>query len=186
MTVVLSIGASVIISIATVMGCYSMIEKEHSQVYVLSGEIPFLAEREKLETNYEMEAQAHINLFHQWFFNLPPDDTYIRYALSKAMYMADESALKQRQSLEEKGFFTNLVSSTASSSVITDSINFDPETHKFTYYATQIIKRPSKKQRRSLITTGIIKSVQRSHNNPHGLLVCQWRTLENKDLKTYD
>jgi hypothetical protein len=36
---------------------------------------------------------------------------------------------------------------------------------------------------RSLITEGYLKDIPRSENNPHGLLITGWKTLENKDLE---
>ena len=36
--------------------------------------------------------------------------------------------------------------------------------------------------KRSIITTGYLENVPRTQNNPHGLLITNWRTLENKDL----
>jgi len=35
---------------------------------------------------------------------------------------------------------------------------------------------------RSLITEGYLRNTLRSDNNPHGFLIEQWRTLENKDI----
>ena len=48
----------------------------------------------QLEANFTMEARAHIQLFHQYFFNLPPDNDYIKWTVGKAMYMADGTALE--------------------------------------------------------------------------------------------
>ncbi len=53
---------------------------------------------------------------------------------------------------------------------------------KFTYYGTQLIKRRTRDLKRSMVTTGYIESVPRTRNNPHGLMITNWRTLENKDL----
>lgn len=178
---------------ATLIGCItlccftiwwslSLVHEERNQIYVLDGEIPFLAERAQLEANFIMEAQAHIQLFHQYFFNLPPDDAYIKWTTSKALYMADESALKQHQTMNEKGLYSDIVSSSATMSVMCDSINFDEHSHSFTYYGTQLIKRKSRTMHRSLITAGKLVNVERSRNNPHGLLVSDWRILENMDL----
>ena len=36
-----------------------------------------------------------------------------------------------------------------------------------------------------IITVGKLRNVPRTQNNPHGLLITNWRTLENKDLKSY-
>lgn len=185
MTVIATIAGSVIICATTVLGCWSMIDKERQQIYILDGEIPFLAERAQLSSNFEMEARAHINHFHQLFFNLPPDDSYMRYTVGKALYMADGSALKQKQALDEKGFYSDLLSSSAICTVMCDSIQFEPKNRKFTYYGTQSIKRRSREMKRSLITAGEIESVPRTENNPHGLMITNWRTIENKDLTTW-
>lgn len=180
-----AIAGAVVICAVTIFGCWSMIAKERNQIYVLDGDIPFLAERAQLSTNFLMEAKAHVNLFHNYFFNLPPDDKYIRYTVGKALYMADGSALKQKQALDEKGFYADLLSSSAVCTVMCDSIVFDEHEKKFTYYGKQLIKRRSRDMTRSLITSGEVQSVPRTENNPHGLLITNWRTLENKDLNNW-
>ena len=98
------------------------------------------------------------------------------------MYMADGTALKQKQAMDENGFYSDIISSSAVCTVMCDSINFDEQERKFTYYGTQLIKRRTRDLKRSLVTTGYVESVPRTRNNPHGLLITNWRTLENKDL----
>lgn len=166
-----AIAGAVVICAITVISCWAMISKERDQIYILDGDIPFLAERAQLSSNFVMEAKAHINLFHSYFFNLPPDDQYIKYTVGKALYMADGSALKQKQALDEKGFYSDLLASSAVCNVICDSINFDEHSKKFTYYGKQIIKRRSRDMTRSLITSGEIINVPRTENNPHGLMI---------------
>lgn len=182
-TVAIAIIGSVVICCAVLFWSFNLVTQERDQIYILDGEIPFLAERARLETTFKIEAEAHINQFHQYFFNLPPDNEYINYTVGKAMYLADNSALKQKQAMTENGFYSDIVSSSAVCSIITDSINFNPENLEFTYYGTQLIKRRTSQIKRSMITSGKLQTVPRSTNNPHGLLICNWRTLENKDLK---
>ncbi len=182
-TVLTSIAGSVVICCAILLMAFNKISEERNQIYILDGQIPFLAERAELESTYEIEAKAHINMFHQYFFNLPPDNEYIEYSIGKAMYLADGSALKQKKSMDEKGFFSDLVSSSAVCSIICDSINIDHETNDFMFYGRQLIKRRTSQINRSMITTGKLYSVPRSKNNPHGLMIGNWRTLENKDIK---
>lgn len=79
MTVLATIGGCAVICGFTIWCCISLVTKERQQIYVLDGDIPFLAERAKLEANFTMEAKAHIQLFHQYFFNLPPDNDYIKW-----------------------------------------------------------------------------------------------------------
>lgn len=182
-TVLLTIGGNVIICGMLIAYGAKILSEERSQVYVLDGDIPFLAERSQQEANFVMEAKAHIQLFHQYFFTLPPDDDYIRWTLGKAMYMADGTALKQKQAMEENGFFSDIVSSSATCTIMCDSIKLDEKSRKFTYYGTQNIRRRTKSIRRTLITSGELENTPRTQNNPHGMLITHWRTLKNIDLE---
>lgn len=182
MTVLLTIVGNVVICGFLIAYGAKLISEERKQVYILDGSIPFLAQRTKEEANFVMEAKADIQLFHQYFFNLAPDDDYIKWTLGKALYMADGSALKQKQGMDESGFFNDVVSSSATCTIICDSIKLDEKTRKFTYYGTQTIRRPSRTLRRTLITTGGLINAPRTENNPHGLLITNWRTLKNIDL----
>jgi len=182
MTVMATVAGCVLICGFTVWRCVSLVSEERRQIYILDGDIPFLAERAKLESNFIMEAKAHIQLFHQYFFNLPPDNDYIKWTVGKAMYMADGTALKQKQALDENGFYSDIISSSAVCTIICDSIQFDEHPRRFNYYGTQIIKRRTRDLKRSMLTTGSIENVPRTQNNPHGLMITNWRTLENKDL----
>lgn len=128
-----------------------------------------------------IEIRRYIENFHQYFFNLPPDNDYIKWTVGKAMYMADGTALKQKQALDENGFYSDIISSSAVCTIICDSINFDEHERKFTYYGTQLIKRRTRDLKRTMVTTGYIENVPRSQNNPHGLMITNWRTIENKD-----
>ncbi len=129
-----------------------------------------------------IEIHRYIENFHQYFFNLPPDNDYIKWTVGKAMYMADGTALKQKQALDENGFYSDIISSSAVCTIICDSIQFDEHTRKFSYYGTQIIKRRTRDLKRTMLTTGYVENVPRTQNNPHGLMITNWRTLENKDL----
>jgi len=181
-TVLLATVGCIAICGICIFYCARLVSEERSQIYVIDGDIPFLAERSKQEANFIMEAKAHIQLFHQYFFNLPPDDDYIKWTLGKAMYMADGTAMKQKQAMEENGFYSDIISSSAVCTIICDSILLNEHERRFTYYGTQLIKRRSRDMKRSIVTVGEIQNVPRSQNNPHGLLIVNWRTLENKDL----
>ena len=182
MTVLLTIVGNVVICGFLIFYGAKVISEERKQVYVLDGDIPFLAQRTQEEANFVMEAKADIQLFHQYFFNLAPDDDYIKWTIGKALYMADGSALKQKQGMDESGFFNDVVSTSATCTIICDSIKLDERARKFVYYGTQTIRRPSRTIRRTLITTGGLINAPRTENNPHGLLITNWRKLKNIDL----
>lgn len=183
MTVLLTIVGNMVVCGMLIVYGSKILSEERNQVYVLDGDIPFLAQRSKQEANFVMEAKAHIQLFHQYFFTLPPDDDYIKWTLGKAMYMADGTAMKQKKAMEENGFFSDIVSSSATCTIMCDSIKMDEQSRKFTYYGTQNIRRRTRSIRRTLITSGELENVPRTQNNPHGLIITRWKTLKNIDLE---
>ena len=85
--------------------------------------------------------------------------------------------------LKEKGFYSNILGTSAVFSIYCDSVRFDKSNMEFTYYGRQRIERRSNILMRELVTAGQLKRVPRTENNPHGLLIVNWRTLLNKDIE---
>ena len=98
------------------------------------------------------------------------------------MYLVDESGVQQYNNLKEKGYFTSILSTSSVLTLQTDSIYLDMPRKYFRYYGKQEIDRRSTQVTRSLITEGYLRDIPRSQNNPHGVLITGWKTLENKDL----
>lgn len=103
--------------------------------------------------------------------------------MEKAMYLVDETGLAQYNTLKEKGFYSNILGTSSVFSIYCDSIAFNKEKMEFTYYGRQRIERRSNILMRELVTAGQLKRVPRTENNPHGLLIVNWRTLLNKDIE---
>ncbi len=177
------ITACVIISLGSIFMAKGMVDDAHKKVYVLDGTVPVLVQRSTMDETFDVEARSHIESFHHLFFTLAPDDKYIKYTIDKAMYLVDETGLAQYNALKEKGFFQNIMGTSAVFSIFCDSINFDKEKMTFTYYGRQRIERRTNILMRQLVTAGHLKRVPRTDNNPHGLLITNWRTLLNKDLE---
>ena len=178
-----SIGSfitSIIVSFLAFGNATKMISKERNQIYVLDNNIPLVATKTNIEDNREAEYKANIDAFHYFFFSLPPDDIYIQKQLSKAMYLIDASGVAQYNTLKEKGYFTNLISTSSVITLTSDSIYVDLNTRKWIYM--EKIERPSMITIRSLISEGYLQDVPRTINNPHGVLITNWKTIENKDI----
>ena len=111
-----------------------------------------------------------------------PDSNNIKYTMEKAMYLIDESGLAQYNALKEKGFYGNIMGTSAVFSIFCDSIKFNKENMSFIYYGRQRIERRTSVLMRELVTEGFVKRVPRTENNPHGLLIVNWRTILNKDI----
>ena len=173
----------IIISIASIWTARGMVTDAQQKIYVLDGNVPILVERSTMQETLDVEAKSHIEMFHHYFFTLAPDDKYFKYTMEKAMYLVDETGLAQYNTLKEKGFYSNIMGTSAVFSIYCDSIKVDMQNMDFTYYGRQRIERRSSILTRELVTAGQLKRVPRTDNNPHGLLIVNWRTLLNKDIE---
>lgn len=178
-----SLITAMLISAVTSWYAYKQVVNARQSVYILSNNIPILTKQTDLQMNRPAEYRAHVDLFHSIFFSLTPDDKYIEYQMKKAMYLIDESGMQQMNNLKEKGYFTSILSSSSVLTLQTDSVQIDPQRRYFRYYGKLKIDRRSSIIMRSLITEGYLKDIPRSENNPHGVLITGWKTLENKDLE---
>ena len=177
------LAGCIIISLGSIWTARGMVVDAQQKIYVLDGNVPVLVERTTMDETLDVEAKSHVERFHHLFFTLAPDDKYINYTMSKAMYLVDETGLAQYNTLKEKGFYNNIMGTSAVFSIFCDSISFDQEKMEFTYYGRQRIERRTNILTRELVTAGRLKRVPRTENNPHGLLITNWRTLLNKDLE---
>tara|TARA_R110002050_G_scaffold85747_9_gene182946 strand:- start:50698 stop:51312 length:615 start_codon:yes stop_codon:yes gene_type:complete len=180
---ILSFTFSFAIVILMMMFLSKQLSESRKSIYILDKDIPILAKQTDESVNRPVEYKAHVNVFHCLFFTLTPDNKYIEYQMKKAMYLIDESGIQQYNNLKEKGLFNQILSSSAVLTIQTDSIFLDVPAKFFRYYGKQRIERKSSIVVRSLITEGYLKDVPRSQNNPHGVLIERWKTVENKDLK---
>ena len=178
-----SMLTSIIVSALAFSYAKKMVTEERKHIYVLDKNIPLVAVSTNIEDNREVEYKADVETFHQLFFTLPPDDKFIANQLQKAMYLIDASGIAQYNTLKEKGYFTNLVATSSISTCTMDSIRLDMNTGHFIFYGKQKIQRPSMITVRSLITERCLIDQPRTDNNPHGVLITKWKTLENKDLE---
>ena len=83
----------VIISLSSIWTARTMVSDAQKKVYVLDGNVPILVNRTTMDETLDVEAKSHVEMFHHYFFTLPPDDKYIRYTMEKAMYLVDETGL---------------------------------------------------------------------------------------------
>jgi conjugative transposon TraK protein len=178
-----SLLTAIIITAITSAYAYKQIANARQSIYILDKNIPILAKQTDLQLNRPAEYRGQVDLFHCLFFSLTPDDKYIEYQMQKAMYLVDESGVRQYNNLKEKGYFTSILSSSSVLTLETDSISIDIVRKYFRYFGKLKIDRRSSTVTRSLITEGYLKDIPRSQNNPHGVLITGWKTLENKDLE---
>jgi conjugative transposon TraK protein len=174
---------AVIIAVTACSYAYLEVSAARKSIYIIDNNIPIMASQTDMQMNRPAEYRADVDLFHSLFFSLTPDDKYIEYQLKKAMYLVDESGVHQYNDLKENGYFNSILSSSSVLTLTTDSIALDMHKKYFRYYGKLKIDRRSSTVVRSLVTEGYLKDIPRSDNNPHGVLITNWKTLENKDLE---
>ncbi len=123
-----SMVTSIIISVASYAFASNIIAKERKQIYVLDKNIPIVATKSNIEDNREAEYRADISAFHEYFFSLTPDNSQIENQMKKAMNLIDASGVVQYNSLKEKGYFNNIVTSSTIINCVADSILLDMNT----------------------------------------------------------
>lgn len=164
-----------------------LVELSKEKIYVLdNGKSLLVALREDISENRDAEARDHVKRFHELFFTLEPDKTYIENNVREALYLADRSAMEQYQAFKENNLYNQVIASDISMTLQTDSIklDFSAYPYRFTFIGKQKIVRKSNITIRSLKTSGYLRNISRTDNNPHGFLMENWRIDENKDLES--
>ncbi|KIA95591.1 conjugative transposon protein TraK [Flavobacterium sp. AJR] len=184
-TMLVIIGC-ILISCFSLYKSFSLVSQMQNKVYILANGKALEAYASDRKDNIPIEARDHVKTFHQFFFTLDPDDKVIKSNVTKALYLADESAKRIYDDLKENGYYSGIISGNVSQTIKVDSITIDINKYpyKFRCYATQNIIRTTSIAYRSLITEGNLRNVSRSDNNPHGFLIERWNTIENRDLST--
>ena len=173
---------AIVIVIVGISYSYKIVQDSRKSIYILDNGVPVLVKQTDELLNRPVEYKAQVELFHRLFFTLAPDDEYINKNIDKALYLMDDSAKKERSNLTEKGWYNQIISSNATVSIQTDSINIDLNNKRFMYYGTQMINRKTSLIIRKLITQGTFRDIPRTPNNAHGVLLENWNILDNTEL----
>jgi conjugative transposon TraK protein len=181
--VALVIVTSMLIAIASLYFAFSANQKANARIYVLANGKALEAVAADRKDNIPVEARDHISMFHHYFFTLDPDEKVIEANISKALYLADQSAKNQYNDLKEKSYYNNLISGNISQQLTVDSVALDLDQYPYYFkcFATEKLIRSSSTVNKLLITQGYLRNVGRSDNNPHGFLIERWETIANRD-----
>lgn len=180
----LVIAGCVVICCFSVYKSFQAVGQMQNKVYVLAAGKALEAYASERKDNVPVEARDHVKTFHKFFFTLDPDDKVIKTNITKALYLADDSAKRIYDDLKENGFYSGIISGNISQTIIIDSVSVDTRDYpyRFKCFARQHIIRTTSIAKRNLITEGSLRNVSRSDNNPHGFLIERFNTIENRDL----
>lgn len=159
--------------------------QKDERVYILYNGKVLQAMASDRKSNLPVQLRDHIKTFHQYFFNLSPEDKAIKASVSRSLQLADLSAKKQYDNLVESGYYNNLIAASISQEIEVDSmvLNLDVYPYLFTCYATERLTRASSTAVRKLVTRGQVRDLKtQTDDNPHGFLIQGWEILENRDV----
>lgn len=182
-TAILALLGGVILGALGLYAGHQALAKAQENIYVLSNDVPLIAHKAE-GSHLDIEGRAVVKNFHKLFFTLPPDDRYIEETISQALYLTDESGVRQRNALTERGFYNYILAQSANFAIVCDSLSINPQDNSFVYYGTQRIEGRTAITYRSLETTGRLVPIPRTENNPYGLLIVDYKTIANKDIET--
>ena len=154
------------------------------RIYILAEGKALEAFSSTKKENIPVEARDHVTMFHHYFFSLSPDENFIRDQITKSLYLADASAKKVYDNLRERGYYSEIVSANMNQTLEADSVVVSTESYpfEFRFYGKQKIIRTTSVVTRSLITSGRLRHIDRTDQNPHGFLIENWETLSNENL----
>lgn len=182
----LVITGCILISCFSLYKSFTLVSQMQNKVYILANGKALEAYASDRKDNIPVEARDHVKTFHKLFFTLDPDDKVIKSNVTKALYLADDSAKRVYDDLKENGYYSGIISGNVSQTIQIDSVTIDLSNYPYGFrcYATQNIIRTTSIVHRNLITEGNLRNVSRSDNNPHGFLIERWNTIENRDIST--
>lgn len=183
---VLALVSAVIIAVGSVATSGWFMEKANGTIYVVDKGSAVMASRTQEDSHRELEAMDHVSRFHELMFNLSPSAESIQRNLDRALVMSDKSAYDYWMDLSERGFYQRLVSANISQEFVADSIKVDMLTypHSVTTYGKIFLLRESNITAYQFESTCRLVDVERSQNNPHGLMIERFTVTRNENIGT--
>lgn len=135
--------------------------------------------------NLEVEARAHLDLFHRYFYNL--NTSNYEANLEKALWLGNSSVDEAYRQKKADGVYNRLIQYSLVQKVTEVQTEIDVDKAPFTFRTVVHfeISRGSITDKYELVTTGHLIRVDRNFpKNPHGLLITDF--FENSLKKISD
>jgi conjugative transposon TraK protein len=181
-----SVGVFGLITLSALGFAYKVKTDSERRIYVVEqGKSLIAALRNNVRENRPVEGNDHIRRFHELFFTLDPDARAIEEHIREALPYGDESVSRLYLDTKEKGYYSQLIQAAASQEVEVDSIQLDMSQYPYAFrtFARQQIVRLTNITVRKLVTTGYLRDVSRSAENPHGFLIEKFAVRDNTDIE---
>lgn len=171
-TVCLAVVMGLVI-LGSVMMAFSFARSRSEMIYVLDQGKSLIALQTNEQATVDQEVRDHVKQFHEYFFNLAPNEEAISQNCERAYLLCDGSARKYYNDLQENNYYNRLISNNIVQYVYVDSILVDTKVYPYraAAYCTLSLQRSSSVTRYDLVTTCNVVKMQRSQNNMHGMMM---------------
>lgn len=137
--------------------------------------------------NLKVEALAHLELFHNYFYNIDPAG--FEKSLEKALWLGNSSVDDLYRQKKADGIYNRLLQYSLVQKVLSveSEVEINKEPYEFRTRTVFEVNRGKVVDTYELISTGNLIQVERNFpNNPHGLLIANYfekslRKLENEN-----
>lgn len=186
---VITLASVIAVALTAVAGFFVVTTKfseMSSKIYVLDNGATFSASAQDASITRRDEVMDHVSRFHELLFNIPPNKDMIKRNLEHALDMADKSAYNYYNDLQEKGFYTRLIGNNAFQQMDIESIDIDMERYPYvvTVKGFQYINRDSNVSQYTLVTQCTVSNSVRTIKNLHGLMIGNFKVIENSLVET--
>ena len=181
------ICASVAVSVAAILLSLSFAESSRDRIFVVDrsgGAVMASAAASGAEK--ELEVKDHLVRFHELMFNLAPSEESIRRNIDRALVMSDRSAYDYWSDMSERGFYQRIISANISQQIVVDSVRTNTAAYPYdaVTYGKLYLIRESNITAYQFESTCRLVDVERSQNNPHGLMIEKFVVRRNENIGT--
>ena len=182
----LCIIAAAVIAVGSVTVAGRLMQEGNDKIYVVDKGSAVMAARTDEDQYRDLEAKDHVSRFHELMFNISPSSESIKRNLDKALVMSDKSAYDYYMDLSERGFYQRMISANVSQEIVVDSIKVSMESYPYNAktYGKLFLLRESNITAYSFESSCRLVDVERSQNNPHGLMIEKFIVTKNENLGT--
>ena len=182
----LCMTAAVVIAVGSVMISGKLMQEGNDKIYVVDKGSAVMAARTNEDLHRDLEAKDHVSRFHELMFNISPSSESIKRNLDKALVMSDKSAYDYYMDLSERGFYQRMISANISQEIVVDSIKVNMTGYPYDAktYGRLFLLRESNITAYSFESSCRLVDVERSQNNPHGLMIEKFTVTKNENLGT--
>lgn len=186
MTISVICMAAAVAAVA-IEGSYRFTSASRDQIFVVdSGGNATVAKAAPDGAAKDLEVQDHLVRFHELMFNLSPSSEAIKRNIDRAFVMSDRSAYDYWRDMSERGFYQRLVSANISQQIVVDSVRMDISHYPYDArtFGKLYLVRESNITAYQFESTCRLVDVERSQNNPHGLMIERFTVTRNENIGT--